>query len=61
MVRVLAGANNLARTLVLPPTRKKSRICIFVVESLSFPGKSMSITKLSGKIGLDIFPDFKVP
>jgi len=32
----------------------------FVAESLSNPGKSMSKTKLQGKIGFDIFPEFKV-
>ncbi len=46
---------------VLPPTRKKVAFVFFVVESLSIPGKSMSIVKLSVKIGFEIFPDFEVP
>jgi len=41
--------------------KKKVSFVIFVVESLSNPGKSMSITKLSGKIGFKIFSDFEVP
>jgi hypothetical protein len=40
---------------------KKVTFVFFVVESLSNPGKSMSITKLSGKIGFEIFPDFEIP
>jgi len=52
---VLRGA------LILPPTRKKIAFVFFVVESLSNLGKSMTITKLSGKIGFKILPDFEDP
>jgi hypothetical protein len=40
---------------------KKVEFVFFVVESLSNPGKSVSTTKLSGDIGLKIFPDFEAP
>jgi len=40
---------------------KKVAFVFIVVESLSNLGKSMSMTKLSGKIGIKIFPDFEVP
>jgi len=46
--------------LILPPTQK-SQICIFCSLELAKSGKSMSITKLLGKIGFEIFPDFEVP
>jgi len=45
--------------IILPPTRKKVTFVFFVVESLSNPGNSMSIAKLSGKIGFKIFPDLE--
>jgi len=41
--------------------KKKVAFVFFEVESLSNLGNSMSITKLSGKIGFEIFPDFEVP
>jgi hypothetical protein len=47
--------------MLLPLTRKKVAFVFIVVESLSNLGKSMSMTKLSGKIGIKIFPDFEVP
>jgi hypothetical protein len=40
---------------------KKVAIVFFVVQSLSNLGKSMSMTKLTRKIGFKIFPDFEVP
>jgi len=45
---------------ILPPSRKKVAFVFFVVESMSNLGKSMSITKLLGKIGFEIFPDYEV-
>ncbi len=51
----------LKHNLILPPTRKTAAFVVFAVESLSNLGKSMSKTKLSGKIGFEIFPDFEVP
>ena len=57
----LNWGNTPSRNLILPTTRKKVAFLFFVVESLSNPGNSMSITKLSGKIGFEIFPDFEVP
>ncbi len=45
---------------ILPPTRKKVAFVFFVVKSLSNLGKSISITKLIGKISFEIFPDFEV-
>ncbi len=46
--------------ILLTPTRKKVAFVFFVVKSLSNLGKIMSITKLLGKIGFEIFPDFEV-
>ena len=43
------------------PTGKKVTFAFFALESLSILGKSMSITKLSRKIGFEIFLDFEVP